>query len=292
MSESKDLLDWYFQEAAKTPLLSIEEERELVSQMKRWTLNPKAGQGTRRKGMEARETLIKANLRLVVKIANEYKGLGLDLGDLINEGNIGLMKAVDKYKSDKGAKLSYYASFWIRQCITRGLSNIGRTIRLPTGAIAQKIKILKFIEKYKDLNRSEPDEEDIAKELGLSVERVRLLSEAAFTLPSINVKIATDAGDSDTLERGDLIEDVKIGSPDVLAENSDTNAAIDKCLSKLKPRERLIVERRFGLGNIKSETLESIGDDFGLTRERIRQIETMALRKMSRLMHREMKIWT
>ena len=143
----EDSLSIYMKEASETPLLKREEESELIDVVRKWLDNPRAGEGTRRKGLAARERLIKSNLRLVIKIAKDYRNLGLDFGDLISEGNIGLMQGVEKFKSEKGAKLSYYASFWIKQSIRRSISNKGRTIRLPVAVVEAKMKMAKFIEK-------------------------------------------------------------------------------------------------------------------------------------------------
>jgi RNA polymerase primary sigma factor len=293
-----DILTLYYREAGAYKLLSRQEEIRLFKVFHKWSNNRgRCGQGTRKKGKEARELLIKSNLRLVIKIANDYKTLGLDLADLINEGNIGLIKAVDKFKLDKGAKLSHYGSFWIKQSVMRALANTGRTIRLPAGAVQQKLKILKYAGNFEDENSHKPSSQEIAKHLKLSVDRVVLLQETLLTVPSLNVPLKSDgAGFSNNgnqgvgTEVGDHVADVLIADPAALAEKNSNNIVLNKCLNKLDHREKYIIQKRFGFNEPKPHTLEVIGKKFGITRERIRQIETIAMKKLKRLMGKEMKI--
>jgi RNA polymerase primary sigma factor len=293
-----DILTRYYSEAAVYKLLSRQEEIKLFKVFHKWSNNRgRCGQRTRKKGKEARELLIKSNLRLVIKIAHDYKTLGLDLADLISEGNIGLIKAVDKFKLDKGAKLSHYASFWIKQSVMRALANSGRTIRLPAGAVQQKLKILKYASRFEGKNNHKPSNQEIAKYLKLSVDRVVLLQEALLTVPSLNVPLKTDGGGVSNggnegvgTEIGDHVADVLIANPSVLAEKNSNNRVLNKCLNKLDHREKYIIQKRFGFNELKPHTLEVIGKKFGITRERIRQIETIAMKKLKRLMGKEMKI--
>jgi RNA polymerase primary sigma factor len=290
-STGRDILSIYFNDAGEYPLLTRDEEKKLVSQMLKWATNKaKCGMRTRRNGQKARETLIRSNLRLVIKLAKNYQFLGLDLADLINEGNMGLMKAVDKYDPNKGAKLSYYAAFWIKQSVTRALANSSRTVRLPVGVVNQKMKILKFVDSFRRKNNRKPHVEEVAKKFGLSETRAALLIETGMKSQSLSEPISQN-GEGDCLELQDVLRDFKIRSPSVQAEFNSNVEVLEKLLSKLDGREQSIVRRRFGLtGESKPETLEKIGDSFGITRERIRQIESAALRKLRFWMAKEMKI--
>ena len=292
-STSSDILSLYFNEAGEYPLLTKDEEEKLVSQMLKWATNKaKCGMQTRHNGQKARETLIRSNLRLVIKLAKDYQFLGLDLADLINEGNMGLMKAVDKYDPNKGAKLSYYASFWIKQSVTRALANSSRTVRLPVGVVNQKMKILKFIDSFQRKNDRKPHVEEVSKKFGLSETRAALLMETGMKSQSLSEPISEN-GEGDCLELQDVLRDFKIRSPSAQAELNSNVEVLEKLLSKLNRREQSIVRRRFGLTReSKPETLEKIGDSFGITRERIRQIESAALRKLRFWMAKEMKIKT
>ena len=291
-TSSSDILNIYFNDAGEYPLLSREEEKNYVTQMQKWSGNKaKCGMRTRQNGQRAREVLIRSNLRLVIKLAKEYQFLGLDLADLINEGNLGLMKAVDKYDPTKGAKLSYYATFWIKQSITRALANTSRTVRLPVGVVNQKMKILKFIDSFQRKNDRKPNTEEVAEKFGLSEIRAALLMETGMQSQSLSEPVKKNGDDSDSMELQDVLRDFKIQSPSAQAEINSNVEVLEKLLSKLNRREQSIVRRRFGLTKeCKPETLEKIGDSFGITRERIRQIETVALRKLRFWMAKEMKI--
>jgi RNA polymerase primary sigma factor len=280
----------YYDEAAKFPLLSKDEEIETFQIMHKWTNNKSnCGSNTRKKGIEAREKLINSNLRLVIKIAKEFMGSGLDLPDLINEGNTGLIKGVDKFKSGKGAKLSHYSSFWIRQCIMRALANQGRTIRLPQGAVQQKINIIKFKAEFETVHGRWPTTYEIAKNLKLSIDRVILLTQSSLTVASLNAPCKSPNSEESDAEVGDLVPDDSFSNPDQSAMVKNDNKLLYDCLDKLDERERYIIEKRFALEAPKSETLEVIGERFGVTRERVRQVEAQAMNKLKNLLTNKMK---
>jgi len=293
MSSQEELksIQLYYDEASRFDLLTKEEEIELFKTMHKWTHNKSnCGSSARKKGAEAREQLISSNLRLVIKIAKEFIGAGLDLPDLINEGNTGLIKGVDKFELGKGAKLSHYSSFWIRQCIMRALANHGRTIRLPQGAVQQKINIIKFRSEFQVKHDRQPSYQEIAKGLKLSLDRVILLSESSLTVASLNAPAGkTQSPEEEASELGDLLADEKSRVPDEVAQINNDNAVLYSCLEKLDNRERYIIEKRFALTDQKPETLEVIGERFGVTRERIRQVETQAMNKLKYLLAGKMK---
>jgi RNA polymerase primary sigma factor len=279
----------YYDEASKYQLLSKKDEIELFKTMHKWTHNKSnCGSSVRKKGIEARETLINCNLRLVIKIAKEFIGSGLDLPDLINEGNTGLMKGVDKFQLGKGAKLSHYSGFWIRQCIMRALANQGRTIRLPQGAVQQKINIIKFRNQFEMDHDRWPSKHEISQGLNLSLDRVILLTQTSLTVPSLNAPCASANSEDTDAEVGDLLPDESFSTPDTNAVVNNDNNLLYSCLDKLDERERYIIEKRFALHSPKSETLEVIGERFGVTRERIRQVETQAINKLKFLLTNKM----
>lgn len=283
--EDSKIIKIYYQEAAQHTLLSREEEIELFKTMQKWSHNKSnCGSAARKKGVEARDTLIKSNLRLVIKMAKEFMGSGLDLADLINEGNTGLMKGVDKFILGKGAKLSHYAGFWIRQGIMRALANQGRTIRLPQGAVQQKIKMIKFAQKFEQKNKYRPSNAQIAKGLKLSLDRVTLLNESSLNVASLNAPLGNKKGDEEFKELADTLPDNKFKVPDEIAMVNNDNNILYSCLDKLDSREQYIITKRFALDCQKPETLEVIGAKFGVTRERIRQVETQAIKKLKFLL--------
>jgi RNA polymerase primary sigma factor len=287
-SEESYLLNIYYEESSKYPLLSRKEEVELFERMLKWSKNKKrCSTIARKKGKEAKETLINSNLRLVIKIAKDFNSLGLELQDLISEGNLGLVKAVENFKPNVGAKFSTYAAFWIKQKIRRALSNQGRTIRIPTGSIQQKLNIIKFKEQYKEKYDCYPSIKEISKKVGVSVDRVKLLNESSLQIPSLNSLISDPEGDEKELM--DIIEDKSNQPPDEAYVYKNNSKVLYECLSKLSSRERYIISKRQALDCDKRQTLESIGDKFGVTRERIRQIETIAMAKLKDLVCQRMK---
>src|SRR6266853_792878 len=253
----------YLREIGQTPLLTPREEIELARRIKK---------GDRR----AREQMIKANLRLVVKIARDYEGYGLPLLDLINEGNIGLMKGVERFDPKKGAKLSTYAAWWIKQSIKRALANQSKTIRLPVHVVDKLSKMRRVsLQMSEELGR-EPTDEELAAELDYTVARVKQLRLAAVRPTSLDALI----GDDETNRVADVVKDENADTPYEQLEEKTNNALVHEMVGTLDSREQAILRQRFGLDGDDRKTLEEIGEQFGVTRERIRQIEEIALRKL------------
>ena len=223
----------------------------------------------------AKDELIKANLRLVVSIAKKYVNRGLTLLDLIQEGNIGLMKAADRYESGKGTKFSTYSTWWIRQRITRAILDQARTIRLPVHLIEESTRISRIYAKFMRERGREPAPEEVADLMGLSVVRVTEILRAIQEPVSLETPIL-----SEEKELKDVIIDEKSISPFKLLENSEASDRIEQVLSSLTAREEKIIRMRFGIGEGSEHTLEEVGKFFNLTRERIRQIEIKALKKL------------
>ncbi len=264
MEISTDSIQMYLREIGKIPLLTGGEEVELAKRKER-------------NDREAERRLIEANLRLVVSIAKKFVGKSLSLLDLIQEGNIGLFRAVKKFEYRKGYKFSTYATWWIRQAITRALADQSRTIRIPVHMV-ETINRFQQIERQliQDLGR-EPLPEEIAAEMGESVEKVRHIIQISQDTVSLEASVGEDDEDS-TLE--DFIEDVKNVSPDRAAALQLLRDYVNEVIKDLSPREQKILEMRFGLTDGVAHTLEEVGKEFDVTRERIRQIEAKALEKI------------
>jgi RNA polymerase primary sigma factor len=230
----------------------------------------------RRGDKKAREQMITANLRLVVKIARDYEGLGLPLLDLINEGNIGLMKGVERFDPSKGAKLSTYASLWIKQAIRRALSNQSKTIRLPVHVFDKMTHIRRAEVKLRETLDREPTDEEVADNLGLNTRRIRQYREASRAPVSLDSPISEDNSTSIS----DHVADASAAAPfDEIVKHND-NELMREVLATLDARESRILSMRFGLDNGRPKTLEEVGERLGVTRERIRQIQEQALQKM------------
>jgi RNA polymerase primary sigma factor len=261
---SADSIQMYLREIGKVPLLSHEEEVTLAKR------NLKGDK-------ESENKLIEANLRLVVSIAKRFVGKSMSLLDLIQEGNIGLFKAVEKFDYTKGYKFSTYATWWIRQAITRALADQSRTIRIPVHMV-ESINKLQQVQRQliQDLGR-EPMAEEIAAEMGEEVERVRHMLSISQDTVSLETSVGEDEEDS-TLE--DFIEDVKNMTPDRAAALELLRDYVRDVIRELSPREQKILEMRFGLIDRVAHTLEEVGKEFDVTRERIRQIEAKALEKI------------
>ena len=227
-------------------------------------------------GAAARDHLIQANLRLVVSVAKRYVGRGMSFLDLIQEGNIGLMKATEKFDYKRGFKFSTYATWWIRQAITRAISDQSRTIRLPVHVGETINRVRKIAHRLQQILEREPTEEEVGRALDLSTERVRQILDHSRTPISLEAPVGSE-GDAFL---GDFIEDDKLPQPIELASHQIMKEQIAEALGKLAERERKIIELRFGLCDGKYRTLEEVGREFGITRERIRQIEAKALRKL------------
>ena len=258
-----DPVRMYLKEIGRISLLTPEEEMEL---------SIKVANGDE----EAKNRLAESNLRLVVSIAKRYVGRGLLFLDLIQEGNIGLMKAVDKFDYDKGYKFSTYATWWIRQAITRALADQARTIRVPVHMVETINKMARIQRQLTlELNR-EPTEEEIAKKMGISVEKVR----DVIKISQDPVSLETPIGEEDDSHLGDFVKDVNAMTPEEYATNEILKEEIKAVLETLQEREQEVLELRFGLIDGTSHTLEEVGKRFNVTRERIRQIEAKALRKL------------
>lgn len=258
-----DPVRMYLKEIGKISLLSPEEELDL---------SKRAAVGDEM----AKNILAESNLRLVVSIAKRYVGRGLLFLDLIQEGNIGLMKAVDKFDYDKGFKFSTYATWWIRQAITRALADQARTIRVPVHMVETINKMARIQRQLTlELNR-EPSEEEVAKKMGISVEKVR----EVIKISQDPVSLETPIGEEEDSHLGDFVKDINAMTPEEYATNEILKEEIKAVLETLQEREQEVLELRFGLIDGTSHTLEEVGKKFNVTRERIRQIEAKALRKL------------
>ena len=262
-SHRGDTLQLYLQEIGRVKLITPAEEIALAKRIK---------QGDE----EAREQMIKANLRLVVKIARDYDGLGLPLLDLINEGNIGLMKGVERFKPEKGAKLSTYASWWIKQSIKRALANQSKTIRLPVHVVDKVAHIRRAEMKLSEAFGREATHEEVGAELGINPRSVQVYRDASRAPVSLDAPLGSDEPNP----IGDTVADTNAAAPfDHLVRETDQELA-GELFATLPERERAILALRFGLNDDKPRTLDEIGKEFRLTRERIRQIQEEALKKL------------
>ena len=253
----------YLKEIGRVPLLTNEEEQELSERMA-------AGD------ISARKRLSEANLRLVVSIAKRYVGRGMQFLDLIQEGNLGLIKAVEKFDHTKGFKFSTYATWWIRQAITRAIADQARTIRIPVHMVETINKVKKVSSQLLHQNGHEPSAEEIAKELDMSVDKVREI----LRVSQEPVSLETPIGEEEDSHLGDFIQDDEAPSPADAASHTLLKEQLGNVLSTLTPREEKVLRLRFGLEDGRSRTLEEVGKEFNVTRERIRQIEAKALRKL------------
>jgi RNA polymerase primary sigma factor len=266
-----DSVRLYLREIGKIPLLNSEEELELAQRVV-------AGD------REAKDKMAEANMRLVVSIAKRYVGRGLDLLDLIQEGNTGLLRAVEKFDPDKGFKFSTYATWWIRQAITRAIADQARTIRIPVHMVETINKLLRTQRRLtQELNR-EPTNEEIAAAMEIDVDKVEHIMKIKQDISSLDASIRDDDEDS---VLADFIEDEDTVSPEESATGQLLKEQVKDMLSALTEREQKILKLRFGLEDGKSHTLEEVGQEFSVTRERIRQIEAKALAKLRK--HRDAK---
>jgi RNA polymerase primary sigma factor len=264
-----DSLQLYLREIGQVKLLTPAEEIVLAKRIKRGDKS-------------AREHMIKANLRLVVKIARDYENLGLPLLDLINEGNIGLMKGVERFDPTKGAKLSTYASWWIKQAIKRALANQSKTIRLPVHVVDKVAHIRRAEMRLREILDREPTDEEVASELGLDAKRVRRYRAASRAPVSLDAPIGDDEND----RVSEVVADPNATLPSEQLVYESDNALVQEILATLPEREREILAMRFGLNDGKERTLEEVGERFGVTRERIRQIQEQALKTIRKAMEK------
>ena len=268
---SDDSVRLYLREIGKIPLLTSEEELALAQRVV-------AGE------KDAKDKMAEANMRLVVSIAKRYVGRGLDLLDLIQEGNTGLLRAVEKFDPDKGFKFSTYATWWIRQAITRAIADQARTIRIPVHMVETINKLLRTQRRLtQELNR-EPTNEEIAKAMDIEVDKVEHIMKIKQDISSLDASVHEDEEDS---VLGDFIEDEDTARPEELATNQLLKEHVADMLNGLTEREQKIIRLRFGLEDGKNYTLEEVGQEFSVTRERIRQIEAKALAKLRK--HKDAK---
>lgn len=270
---SDDSVRLYLREIGKIPLLNAEEELALAQKVV-------AGD------KKAKDKMAEANMRLVVSIAKRYSGRGLDFLDLIQEGNTGLLRAVEKFDPDKGFKFSTYATWWIRQAITRAIADQARTIRIPVHMVETINKLLRTQRRMtQELNR-EPTIDELAKELEMEPEKVEYVIKIKQDITSLDAGVGRDGEDEDSV-LGDFIEDEDGATPEESATSQLLKEQVQSILSTLSEREQKIVKMRFGLETGKSHTLEEVGQEFAVTRERIRQIEAKALAKLRK--HKDAK---
>jgi RNA polymerase primary sigma factor len=280
-SSLDDPVRMYLREIGRVPLLSAEEEVRLAKRMERGRIELLKPVGDRDyrfvdDGEEAQRRLTEANLRLVVSVAKKYIGRGMSLLDLIQEGNIGLIRAVEKFDYTKGYKFSTYATWWIRQAITRAIADQARTIRIPVHMVETINRLIRISRRLlQDLGR-EPTSEEIAEQMEISPEKVREI----IKVSQEPVSLETPIGEEDDSHLGDFIEDHTALAPADAASHQLLKEQVEDVLDSLTERERKVLQLRFGLDDGRSRTLEEVGKEFHVTRERIRQIEAKALRKL------------
>jgi len=259
----------YLREIGQVKLLTPQEEIELAARIKKGD-------------KKAREQMIKANLRLVVKIARDYEGIGLPLLDLISEGNIGLMKAVERFDPSKGGKLSTYGSWWIKQSIKRALANQSKTIRLPVHLVDKISKMRRTAMRLQEELGREPTDDELGGELGISASRVAQMRLAAIRPASLDAPI----GDEDSNNFAEVVQDEAADTPYEQLEEKTVTRMLQEMIKTLDPREATILRARFGLDGGPEKTLEEVGEKFGVTRERVRQIQNIALKKLRKMIEK------
>jgi len=259
----------YLREIGLVKLLTPQEEIELAARIKKGD-------------KKAREQMIKANLRLVVKIARDYEGIGLPLLDLISEGNIGLMKAVERFDPSKGGKLSTYGSWWIKQSIKRALANQSKTIRLPVHLVDKISKMRRTAMRLQEELGREPTDDELGGELGISASRVAQMRLAAIRPASLDAPI----GDEDSNNFAEVVQDEAADTPYEQLEEKTVTKMLQEMVKTLDPREATILRARFGLDGGPERTLEEVGEKFGVTRERVRQIQNIALKKLRKMIEK------
>ncbi len=261
-----DSVRLYLREIGKIPLLTPEEEADLAQRIVKGD-------------KKAKDKMVESNMRLVVSIAKRYGGRGLDFLDLIQEGNTGLLRAVDKFDPGKGFKFSTYATWWVRQAITRAIADQARTIRIPVHMVETINKVLRTTRKLtSELNR-EPTNEEIAAALDMEPEKIDYVMRIKQDIASLDASVGREGDDEDSV-LGDFVEDEERASPEDSAANQILKEQLSEIISTLTDREQKIIRLRFGIGGGRPHTLEEVGAEFDVTRERIRQIEAKALAKL------------
>ncbi|MEE0888354.1 MAG: RNA polymerase sigma factor RpoD [Candidatus Saccharimonadaceae bacterium] len=261
-----DSVRLYLREIGKIPLLTPEEEADLAQRIVKGD-------------KKAKDKMVESNMRLVVSIAKRYGGRGLDFLDLIQEGNTGLLRAVDKFDPEKGFKFSTYATWWVRQAITRAIADQARTIRIPVHMVETINKVLRTTRKLtSELNR-EPTNEEIAKALNMEPEKIDYVMRIKQDIASLDASVGRDGDDEDSV-LGDFVEDEDRDRPEDSAANQILKEQLSEIIATLTDREQKIIRLRFGIGGERPHTLEEVGSEFDVTRERIRQIEAKALAKL------------
>ena len=258
-----DPVKTYLKEIGRVPLLNAGQEMELAK-------------AARAGNADARRALSEANLRLVVSVAKRYAGRGLPFLDLIQEGNLGLMKAAEKFEPERGFKFSTYATWWIRQSITRAIADQARTIRIPVHMVETINRMRQATNQLVYQNGHEPTPEELAKAMDMSVERVREIQRMAQEPASLESPV----GEEEDSSLGDFVADENAEAPGKAADRAMVAQQINQALKSLTPREEKVIRLRFGLDDGRPRTLEEVGRDFGVTRERVRQIEAKAIRKL------------
>ncbi len=270
MNETDTGLNRYLREIGRIPLLTLEQEIELAAKIKKGDA-------------AAREQMINSNLRLVVTIAHDYANLGLPLLDLISEGNIGLTKAVERFNPTKGAKLSTYAMWWIKQSIKRALANQSKTIRLPVHLVDKVAKVRRVSLQMSDELGREPTNDELGEEIGIPSDKVARLKSVGIRPASLDAPI----GDDDSTKFGEMIGDEEAQTPFELLRDKNLRGEVDGLIEVLDGREKKIISQRFGLDGGKPKTLEDVAKHFGITRERIRQVQNIALAKLRRALSKK-----
>ncbi len=260
----------YLREIGQIPLITVQDEIDLAAKIKKGDRN-------------ARAKMIKANLRLVVKIAHDYSNLGLPLLDLISEGNIGLMKAVERFDPQKGGKLSTYAAWWIKQSIKRALANQAKTIRLPVHLVDKISKMKRASHRLSERLGRDPTDQELADLLGMPRQKISHLREISIRPASLDAPI----GDDDATEFSEIVGDEAAATPFEMLRDKSLRQDVRKILTELDAREAEILTLRFGLDGNKPLTLEDVGRKFRVTRERVRQIQNIALTKLRRIMDKQ-----
>jgi RNA polymerase primary sigma factor len=270
MNKNDTGLSRYLREIGGFPLLTLQQEIELAAKIKKGDA-------------KARERMINSNLRLVVTIAHDYANLGLPLLDLISEGNIGLTKAVERFEPRKGAKLSTYAMWWIKQSIKRALANQSKTIRLPVHLVDKIAKVRRVSLQMSDELGREPTDDELGEEIGIAPEKVARLRSVGIRPASLDAPI----GDDDATEFGEVIGDEDAQTPFELLRDESLRGEVNGLIAVLDSREKKIISQRFGLDGGKPKTLEDVSKGFGVTRERIRQLQNIALAKLRRALSKK-----